>query len=322
VTLNKRLLLFAKLAILLAVAALIAWQLHKTWGQLAETHIQVDWRYGILGVICFAGVFVSSGIVWRWLAWRMGDRSPTIPLLGAYVFSQIGKYVPGKVMLLLMRIERARRCGMDGTTCTVSTLVENAMYMVSGGLVAALSLLLYVGGHPAYAAGVAIMIAGMLVAFYPPVFYGLVNVMLRKAQRPPVTPAQQLALRTLLAAVVMFIPCWLCGGLALWSAARCITPLPLDRALSFPGAFAFSVIGGMAMALTPGGLGTREAMLTLFLGPVVTPPIAGIVAVLQRLFQIIAEAGLGGLGALLTARRLPHTPPDANGAPRAMADQP
>jgi len=38
------------------------------------------------------------------------------------------------------------------------------------------------------------------------------------------------------------------------------------------------------------------------LSPVLTPPVAGIVALIQRLFQIIAEGGLAAVGAAVTAR--------------------
>ena len=313
---DKRLVVAGKLAILLGIAGAIAWELNKTWGDLSRTHIAVDWRYGILGVFSFLLVYTSSGLVWRWLAWRMGDRSPTVPLLGAYGFSQIGKY-GWKIMLLLMRIERAKRCGMTGTICTISTLVENAMYLVSAALVAAVTLLLYVHDQPWLVAGVGLTIVAMGCAFYPPWFYRLINGMLARAKRPPVPPEQQLPLRTLLSAVVLFMPCWLFGGLALWSAARCLRPLPLMAGLSFPGAFAFSVVGGMVMALTPGGLGTREAVLTLFLGPLLTPPIAAIVALVQRLFQIVSEILLAGLGTLLTARRYPGVPGPATVTPAA-----
>jgi hypothetical protein len=241
----------------------------------------------------------------------MGDHHPTVPLLGAYAFSQMGKYIPGKVMLLLMRIERAGRVGMDAQTCTLSTLLENALYMISGGLSGLIALL--VKAHdfqPAQrawllpATGGAVII--LLGACHPRVFYGLVNLGLRQMKRPPVEP--HLSMGQLLLCVLMFLPCWAFGGLVLWAALACVHPVPVSSIPVLMGAFALSVIMGMA-SLLPGGLGVKEAIVAVFMSFELMPAVeknqamvfAAVAMLLQRLFQLVVEAVLGLVGAALTA---------------------
>src|SRR6201999_1288927 len=108
------------------------------------------------------------------------------PLLGAYTFSQLGKYVPGKVALLLMRIDRASRFGMPAGACTLSTLVENALYVVSGGLCGMLAtfrilqelhnqkVITDLQQHLAWPIIVIGLIA-LLVLCHPAVLYGVLN---------------------------------------------------------------------------------------------------------------------------------------------------
>ena len=318
---NQRLLFWLKVALLVTVAGIIAWKLHAAWRDVANKHLAIDWRWGAIALAGFTGSMLTSALVWRCLARRMGDRSPTFPLLASYTYSQMGKYIPGKVILLLMRIERAQRFGMAPAVCTLSTLLENALYMISGGLVGMLAIVRLAGDvdpkyrallWPATIAGVLLLMA----ACAPPVFYGLFNRILRQMKRPEIPPQDRLAAATLALAVLGFIPCWLFGGLAMWGSCQCVHPVPLADCWWFAGAYALSVIIGMA-SLLPGGAGIREAVLlsaaalqfaaqgvehsqALLLGTAV--------AILQRLFQLVVEMLLGLLGMLVTQKTVGGAP--------------
>jgi uncharacterized membrane protein YbhN (UPF0104 family) len=310
---NKRVVLVIKVVVLLAVVGLVGWKLRAAWQDVTSKAVSIDWRFGGLGVLGFAGSMITSGLVWRWLAWRMGDRSPTLPLLGAYTFSQTGKYIPGKVALLLMRIERAGRFGMSPGVCTLSTILENALYMVSGGLVGMVAILRVTDGvEPGRRALVWVAtgtaVAVLAAACHPRVFYGLVNRLLKKMNKPQVPAKRQLRAGVLAAAVAGFVPCWLFGGFALWAAGRCVADLPVWGTEWFAGAFALSVIIGMA-SLMPGGFLVRETVLgaaVVFqlkqagVEPARAVILGTVAAGLQRLFQLVAEVVLGVVGVIVT----------------------
>jgi glycosyltransferase 2 family protein len=321
---NKRLLFWLKLLVLLAVALLVVWQLYKAWQKVGEKHLTIDWSWGAVALAGFAGSMVTSALVWRFLTRRMGDRSPALPLLASYTYSQMGKYIPGKVVLLLMRIERTSRFGMTPSTCTLSTLLENALYMISGGLIGMTAIVRITReiDNPQTRAllwPVTILAVLLLMAACSPrVFYGLVNRLLRKMKKPEVLPRDRLRAPTLALAVVAFIPCWCFGGLAMWGSLRCVSPVsvPLSDCWWFAGAYALSVIIGMA-SLLPGGTGIRDAAL----GAAATFQLAAAgvqhdravllgfaVAVLQRIFQVLVEVALGLTGMVLSRK------PSAKGA--------
>jgi glycosyltransferase 2 family protein len=320
---NKWLIRILKALVLVAAAVWLGKQFYKAWLELSghpESHLVVDWRWGGIAILGFTGSMLTSSLVWRFLAFKMADRSPTLPLLGAYTFSQMGKYVPGKVALLLMRIDRASRFGMSAATCTLSTLLENALYMVSGGLVGMLAIVKVIQGlAPGQRSLVwpvtIIAVAALAILCAPPVFYGIVNRLLCRMKKPELNRDEWLGAGTLALCVFAFIPCWLCGGLALWGTTQTVHPTPLAESWWFAGAYALSVIIGMA-SLLPGGTGIREALLlaavTIQLEPAVgharAVALAGIVAILQRVFQLIVEVLLGIIGGLLTSRK-PSDPP-------------
>jgi hypothetical protein len=297
---NKWLIRILKAVVLIAAAIWLGKQFFTAWQQLfqnPQAQLTVDWRWGGIAIAGFAGSMLTSSLVWRFLAWKMADRSPTLPLLGAYTFERTGRF------------------GMSAATCTLSTLLENALYMVSGGLVGMLAIVKVIQG---LAPGQRVLIwpvtiiaiAILAILCTPPVFYGIVNRLLRKMKKPELARAQWLGAGTLALSVIAFVPCWICGGLALWGTTQTVHATPLAESSWFAGAYALSVIIGMA-SLLPGGTGIREALLlaavTIQLEPAVghnrAVAFAGIVAILQRVFQLIVEVLLGITGALLTARK-------------------
>jgi uncharacterized membrane protein YbhN (UPF0104 family) len=321
---KKRLIFLLKLAILLAILGFVGKFVYHAWNDIAEktgnAHIHltwssVNWRFGFLAILGFCGVMLTSGFVWRGLAWKMGDRSPTLRALGAYTFSQMGKYVPGKIALLLMRIDRAGRFGMSAGVCTLSTLLENALYMISGGAVGMLAIdhvikQLSPRIQPFVWPIAIAAVIGLAIICHPSVFYRLVGVLLKKMKRPPVAEEHRLKESVLALSGIAFVPCWICGGFALWATTCCLHSIPLTGSAWFAGAFSLSVIIGMASPL-PGGTGIREAVLGATVLFQLTPLVgrdqavllAAIAAVLQRVFQLMAEVLLGILGGILTQKR-------------------
>ncbi len=323
---KKRVIFWVKLALLLAVLgymgrvvdnAWVAWRVAANQPANAQLHLSfatIDWRFGILAVAGFCGVMLTSAFTWRFIAWRMGDRSPTGRMIGAYTFSQMGKYVPGKVALLLMRIDRAGRFGMTAEVCTLSTLLENALYMISGGMVGMLAIPHVVGElsprvQPFVWPVAIAAVVGLALACQPAVFYGVVGIVLRKMKRPAIAAEHRLSAGMLGLCVVAFVPCWVCGGFALWASASCLHAIPIGDSLWFAGAFSLSVIIGMA-SLLPGGTGVREAVLgaavALQLSPVIghngAVLVGTVAAILQRVFQLMAEVVLGVAGAVGTRK--------------------
>ena len=119
---------------------------------------------------------------------------------------------------------------------------------------------------------------------------------------------------TLALGVLMFVPCWVFGALALWGSTCCLHAIPILDCWWFIGAFSLSVIIGM-LSLLPGGAVIREVVL----GTAVTLQLAAmpgvnqaqavllgtLVAILQRFFQLAAELIVGAAGAVLTRKKAP-----------------
>jgi glycosyltransferase 2 family protein len=312
----------AKIAVLAIILATVGWNLYTAWRDVGlaqlRTSMDIDWRWSALPPLGFACVLLTGATAWLWLLRRMDAAGSPLKLYGAYFFSQMGKYIPGKVMLLFMRLERTDRLGVSSRATTLSTIMENATGLISSAGMGVLLLLHFLVFRSGARHRWLLLIASsslvvLLTAIHPAVFYSFLNPVLRRLGRPEIEQSQRLPMRTLLIATFMMAPCWFFGGFALWASARCLLPVSTEHFWGLMGAFALSVLAGV-ISFLPGGLGVRELVQGLFLLPVVTLTIpesdalhakaklvVTLIVLLQRVFQIIAEAGLGLLGGFLTA---------------------
>ncbi len=304
-----------KLVVMVAVFTFVGIKLDETWHKVGQHPVHIDWHYCVLIPLAFVCIMMTNALTWLWLARQMGDRNPILPLLGAYTFSQMGKYAPGKVLLVLMRIERTHRARMSRETCLLSTLLENAMYTLSGGLVGAMALVVVARNHPLYLMGCGLLMAALLGLFYPRFFFWIINTALRSMGKAAIPPSRRFKLSHMMYAVVMFLPTWLFGGVALWAAVSCVHHVSILHTVELIGVFALSVSLGM-FSLLPGGLGVREAVQALFIAPLVgSPELVVVVVALPRVFQIIVELTLALTGGLINSRltaALPAAPPEAD----------
>ncbi len=318
---SHRLVVGAKVIILAAILTVVGWNLHTAWREVGVAQlraaIDIDWRWALIPPLAFGGMLLTSATAWIWLLRQLESSGSLLHLYGAYLFSQMGKYVPGKITLLLMRLERSRRLGASSYAVTISTIMENATYLLCGAAVGVLVLLRFAAssGGPRYLWLLLIASASILVllaAIHPAILYRFVNPILRKLGRSEIAADQQLSMRSLLISSIMMIPCWFFGGLALWATVRCLVSVPAIHLWGLVSAFALSVLVGV-VSFMPGGLGVRELVQGLFLLPIVRMSITSadasdakvkllvtLAVMLQRVLQIAAEAGLGLIGGVLT----------------------
>ncbi len=321
---RKTLIAGLKITVFAALLVIVGWNLHGAWREVGiarfKAAIDIDWRWSLLAGLCFVAELSTSAAAWLWLQRQLDQAGSAVFMYGAYFFSQLGKYVPGKIMLLILRLERTSRRNVSKAAVTISTLMENATFMVSGAATAVLILLQFItarnpAGHRWLLLLALSSMAVLLTAIHPAVFYRILNPVLRKMGRSEIASEQRLSMNALLASVVMMIPCWFFGGLASWATIRCLLPVSFGHFWGLVAAFTFSVLAGMVSFL-PGGFGVREVVQALLLLPIITASIPGTAAslaegelvvtlavLLQRIFQISAEGGLALLGGWMTTQK-------------------
>ena len=91
---------------------------------------------------------------------------------------------------------------------------------------------------------------------------------------------------------------WLFAGLALWLMTDAVVDVPISRLPLFIASAALAMTVSYLTPFAPGGIGIREGLYLLTLGPLVGPTTA-VVVVAMRVIQTVIEILLAGAGAWL-----------------------
>jgi uncharacterized membrane protein YbhN (UPF0104 family) len=218
----------------------------------------------------------------------------------AYFAGHLGKYVPGKGLVVVIRAGMMRDSGVGAATAAITCVHETVLMMATGSLVA-LAILLAIDvpyrGYLLVSAGA--LTAGFGFLAIPPIATHLG----RLAIKPfgDVMGAESHASRwsTVLIGVAMIAVGWIVMGLSLGAVLVALDELsPVVDQFGVAGAVglltavvALATVGGF-VSMLPGGFGLREWILVETLAPVLSSDgvaVAAAAAVLLRVVWIFAE---------------------------------
>lgn len=294
---DSRLKLAVKLALGALVLAAVGRQGIRAWAQLGSQGrlVRVDWGWIAASMAGYLGGLLALGLVFS----RVMDAGPT-PVgrwaaIRAYLVSHLGKYVPGKALVVVMRVGLVTPYGARPASAAFATLYETLMMMAAGGLLSAA-----VGAGPSFDYGSTIRVpAGLvglgiglslLVVVWPGVFPRLAT--LARLPFPGVGPdaLPRLSGRLLAQGLATSTVGWGLLGLSQVAVLRSIgVTAPLSTWPSVVGAVALATVAGFVVPIAPGGLGVREWVLWTTLGAVAPGGLAVVAAILLRLTWLAAE---------------------------------
>lgn len=262
-------------------------------------------------VAASGGVYLLGMVPW-WLFWHqtlraMGQRPTLWESFVAYFMSQLGKYMPGKALVIVIRTDYIRGPRVDTTVAVTSVFVETLTMMAVGSLLAAIILAVMLREDPKL---VLISLGLMLcvgLPTVPPIFRRVVRLLQVHRANPSIDQALAgLDYKLMLTGWPGLALGWLLMGLSLWAALKAMpgTAEPLaDYARVVPlltACIAVAIVAGF-LSFLPGGLGVRELVVaTILLACHFDELTAAISAVLLRLSWLLAELVLSSILYLIT----------------------
>ena len=128
-----------KWTVTLVVLWAVARHVLRTWadlrGQSQSVHFEPGWLIGS-GLLYLAGL-VACGRFFELILRASPTPVGLLPALRAYLVSHLGKYVPGKAMVVIVRAGMVVPFGARASTAAIATFYETLVMMASGGLIAA-----------------------------------------------------------------------------------------------------------------------------------------------------------------------------------------
>ena len=312
----------AKIVLAGLIVGGVAWQFAKILRrpELWEQPLRVEGGWIALAAGLYAAGFACWGGFWYRLLHRMGETLPLPLAARAYYVSQLGKYVPGKAVAVLMRVGMARESGVRTGSAAISATYETLTTIAAGAVVAAVLFPLLEAEQSA----MGWKALGLLAIAGIPILPGVFNRVAARLARPFVPadspPLPRLGVTSLLGGLLQTGVGWVCLGASMLALLHGLRPAGEDAVklplLTCTAYVSLSYVAGFLTLPAPGGLGVREAILQgllarQFAGTLGDAPgdtFAVVVVLLLRLTWTMTELSLAGLAALLP--RL--TPRDAS----------
>ncbi|MCA9753800.1 MAG: flippase-like domain-containing protein [Gemmatimonadetes bacterium] len=279
--------LLAVFGAIVAIALLVRTAM-GAWDELRVESTRLDWTTAVLATIWLAATFILPIALWRALL-RVAGRHLTFgAALELWSFSNLGRYVPGKVWQVVAMVLVARDFGVSPAVAASVAFVALALQISTGFLVAS-PIAGIIGEHSGafLAAAAASIVCIALLVLRPAIFLRILSrIPLGRRLEPSVLGSR----RTALLFVVGFVAVWTTQGMGLAMLASALGPVSWPEVPRFVGAYALSYVVGLLAVIAPGGLGVREEVLAATLAQAGIQGIPlHVLAILARVWAILAE---------------------------------
>ena len=216
------------------------------------------------------------------------------PVAACFFASQLGKYIPGKAMVVVIRTDLIRNEKVRTAPAAASVFVETLTWIFVGSLIGGtLVVICFPDQQWLKLAAIAMAcMAGMLT--WPSVFQWIAS-RLTRTSHPSENFFAGLNLGTMGFGWFIMSIGWALNGLSLWLVLKGLPGLNVtmaDYGLALTCVTLATVAG--FVSLLPGGLGVRELVMIPLLGARFDPATAIIAAVAIRLVWLFAELMTSG----------------------------
>ena len=274
----------------------------RNWQDIREAEFDLHIGLLLLSFALLGLYFVGRSLLWHYLTARAGIAIPVGEAVAAWFYSQLGKYLPGKVFLYLGRLHYYRRHRRPTAILAMVFLVETLATLSASVVTVLVSLLLL---DVVELEGWRILLVFALVAFtiilHPRFLNGGLRLGLRLFKRKP--QQVELSASDTYLFVVMYVANWLVFGLAFFVFINSMLSISATYIIYLAGSFSLATLVGMFSVFVPSGLGVREGILMFMLSQVIPLEAAIVVSVAARLWFTVAE--LVAIGIVRAVTRSP-----------------
>ena len=190
---KRRWVLWLKWAIVVTVTVFVVRAVVSARDQLRQeggfSLRQLHWSWLMGSVVLYLTGLLPMGLYWHRLLRAMGQHPRLRDTLRAYYAGHLGKYVPGKAMVVVIRTALLNQSQVEPAVAAVSVFAETLTMMTVCACLAALILSIFFASHVGL-----LLLAIMLmllsgVPTWPPVFRFLVRKFRVSVLRPSVESA-------------------------------------------------------------------------------------------------------------------------------------
>jgi len=282
-----------KWLIVFAIFFFLGKMVWKNWIQVKEASFSFRPIPLILSIFIFAFSYLIQVWAWYLITLKLEIALSIRETLESWFYSQLGKYLPGKVWLLLGRFYLYESKGKSKKLISTALYFEMATIIIAGGIIFVASLFLsqktsyfFQGDQFSWFIFI-FMIAFLFI--HPRFLQKIINFFLFKFKGETITLS--ISYIDILLILIVCVLAWMVGGVGFYLFVNSIYSIPSRHFLFFTGALAVSSTLGLIAFFAPAGLGVREGAFVYLTGNLIPTPIAFVLSIATRLWMTLIEIG-------------------------------
>jgi uncharacterized membrane protein YbhN (UPF0104 family) len=265
-----------------------------SWGQHLPDRlrqVRLDWVVAALAVTYLSGALYSyiQYVIYR----RLGAHITFWTVFRIVTISQLGKYLPGKVLFFGNFYFFSREAGITNLQIGANLTLSMALWLLTAVLCSLPVLELL---QPALRYSVLILPLFLVILVHPRFLGWLLDIarQFSRRQRDSTQPdlLSELDAAFYLQVAFLYLATWGLAGLGAYCCLAALVPADLGTYPLVLASIALGTVGGFLVLFAPVGLGVREGIGTLVLSPAVGADAALLVMLLVRGVAVAVDLSL------------------------------
>ena len=248
-----------------------------------------------------AFILISLGYTNRFFFWTVltgsfGLKAPAAIAGRAFFSSLLGRYIPGKIGLFLIRLRAYEKCSKK--IVAASLITEYIAAMLAACILVIIGTVFVPVVNPLLTRWLpAGLLAILLTLLHPSILKRVINLFFRIFRRAPLDTFPKI--KTILLVTSGYILTGMLHGLAFFIILNSFSQLNIELYPIVTGAYYLASLVGVIAIFSPGGLGVREGVLLILLPLMVNSQIVVISVILMRLLSLSSELFLAGVAGIV-----------------------
>jgi len=278
------------------VMAAVVYVIIKNTGEIRQYEFSYRWPFLALAFLAETLAYLIQFCIWLSISSDYGLKAPFLKASKGFFLSILGKYLPGKVGLALVRINTYH--GYSKKQVSVATGFEVICSLASACLLIPVSVFSISDMLPSYALWISTSgVLAILVFLYPPIFLRIVNTGFRLIKIQPLVKSPTYGAS--LEFIIAFMLVGLFHGLGLYFVLYSLSEIAFSYYLTITSVYYTAGIIGFLALFAPAGVGVREGIMMLALPAFIDEPVVIVGVILIRLVMTAAELSLAGVSVIL-----------------------
>jgi uncharacterized membrane protein YbhN (UPF0104 family) len=284
-------------AIVVVIFVFLGKMVWENWAQVKEASFTFKPLTFLLSTLLFVLSYFIQTWAWYLITLKLGIAVSIRETLESWFYSQLGKYLPGKVWLLLGQFYFYESKGKSREKISLALYLEVLTILLAAGLLSVIGTVSFKEANPFYTKieiwWMLLLLILVFLSLYPKFLQKILNWILILFRKEPVILS--ISYRDISWILLVCIFSWIIGGIGFWIFVDSVFSISSQHILFLTGALAFSSILGLIAIFAPSGLGVREGVLVYLLSYLMPEGVAVIISILTRIWMTLIEIGLIGV---------------------------